>query len=184
MLPCKQDVHQLHYEVGFSIGNMSKRAKLSHRQENEHACLVRLFHTLNGSEWLVRWNVAEERDHTLWHGVVVSNSDGCVTALHLQQNNLTGDFGQVTQELLQLTMLQDLIVSDNKLTGPLPASLANHPSLVRFDVARNLLCGTIPSEFVAAEASISEEDEDVEEEDGEDEEEKRSDDSATGALRN
>ncbi|CAN1295326.1 Probable LRR receptor-like serine/threonine-protein kinase At3g47570 [Linum perenne] len=65
-----------------------------------------------------------------------------LTSLHLNFNNLSGE---ITASIFNLTSLTDLWLGFNKLHGSLPWNLGTSlPNLENFDVARNLLTGSVP----------------------------------------
>ena len=64
--------------------------------------------------------------------------------LHLSSNRLSGS---VPAALGQLTQLQRLHLSSNQLSGPIPAELGQLTQLQRLDLASNRLSGAIPSEL-------------------------------------
>ncbi|CAL5075608.1 unnamed protein product [Urochloa decumbens] len=79
-----------------------------------------------------------------WTGVTCSGplSSGRVTALRLRGLGLVGT---ISVHLGNLTHLQALDLSDNKLEGEIPPSLANCIMLQNLNLSINLLSGTFPS---------------------------------------
>ena len=108
--------------------------------ELDRAVLEALYDSTDGANWTTstNWKIAD--DPGVWHGVVV-NSDGRVTELHLNNNNLVGP---LPTTLSNLTALVDLRLFENQLTGEIP-SLSGLTSLVNVYMQRNQLSGSIPS---------------------------------------
>lgn len=76
-----------------------------------------------------------------WTGVALSQTPQRVTSLSLGQQNLQGT---IPQELGSLTALGTLDLSNNSLTGEIPAQLADLP-LSNLRLAGNQLTGCIPA---------------------------------------
>ncbi|GFQ01221.1 receptor-like protein 12 [Phtheirospermum japonicum] len=67
-----------------------------------------------------------------------------VTNIDLSNNHLSGD---IPKELTSLVELRSLNLSRNHLTGPIPDSIGNLNQLESLDFSRNSLSGEIPSSF-------------------------------------
>ena len=78
-----------------------------------------------------------------WYGVA-TDSDGRVTRLFLNFNQLTGP---IPAELGDLTNLQRLYLDDNRLSGAIPAELGDLTSLQQLYLDGNELSGEIPAEL-------------------------------------
>ena len=87
--------------------------------------LVALYNATDGANWTNNTNWLTNEAISEWHGVT-TNSDGRVTRLQLNNNQLTGP---IPAELGNLANLQRLFLYGNMLTGPIPAALGNlaHP---------------------------------------------------------
>ena len=89
-----------------------------------------------------------------WHGVTISGSPSRVSELKLtgsvflelrpSGNRLTG---QIPAELAQLTQLTRLRLEQNQLTGPIPPGLAQLTRLRWLSLKDNRLTGAIPPEL-------------------------------------
>lgn len=77
-------------------------------------------------------------------GVVPFQNLSDLTVLHLQENQLVGDF--VTR-LDTLPGLEDLDLSSNYLNGSIPASISRLPLRNQLSLGRNNLSGVIPGEI-------------------------------------
>ena len=78
-----------------------------------------------------------------WYGVT-ANSAGRVTALNLGGNELSAKMAIVADELTSLTALTTLDLSDNQLTGEVPAVFDILAFLTSLDLSNNQLTGPIP----------------------------------------
>ena len=108
--------------------------------ELDRAALEALYDSTGGANWTTSTNWKIDDDLGAWHGVIVT-SDGRVTELHLNNNNLVGP---LPNALGNLTALVDLRLHENQLTGEIP-SLSGLTSLVNAYMQRNQLSGSIPS---------------------------------------
>jgi len=132
----------------------------------EREALVALYDSTNGSGWTNNSNWKTDSDPCSWYGV--SCSDGHVTSLMLDSNELSGSIppklgnltnltilwlyenqltGAIPPELGNLTNLTQLILSANQLTGAIPPELGNLTSLTTLWLNENQLTGAIPSEL-------------------------------------
>ena len=116
-------------------------------QAQDHAgdkqALVALYNATDGPNWTNNENWLSDEPLDDWHGVTVS--DGRVTELAFESNQLTGT---IPAELGNLSSLTILILQFNRqLTGPIPAELGNLSSLEVLALGANQLTGTIPPEL-------------------------------------
>jgi RHS repeat-associated protein len=109
--------------------------------------LQQLFDATQGPQWQQNkgwpqqpadWARASVNDAQYWFGVQVVNGD--VVGLSLSRNNLVGGLPPGWD---QLTELQTLDLSFNRLSGALPDSLG--PALVSLDLSYNQLTGPLPA---------------------------------------
>ena len=77
-----------------------------------------------------------------WHGVTASS--GVVSALRLNENQLSGT---IPKELGNLSSLTRLHLSRNKLSGTIPKELGKLTGLINLWLGQNQLSGTIPTEL-------------------------------------
>ena len=87
----------------------------------DRAALVDFYNGTGGPNWRRRRNWNSNRPVNEWEGVR-TDSNGRVTHLDLNRNNLTGS---IPSALGRLTHLQYLNLSGNQLSGPLPSSVVN-----------------------------------------------------------
>ena len=110
----------------------------------DRQALVALYNATDGPNWSRNgnWLTSAPLDH--WDGVL-TDADGRVTDLFLDDNGLTGE---LPQELVRLTRLQLLYISGNSgLTGCIPADLQYIPEN-DFDELELVLCGEAPESAV------------------------------------
>ena len=109
----------------------------------ERAALVALYNNTDGGNWTNNTGWLLSDDHCSWFGVGCLGGER-VTGVGLSQNNLTGS---IPAELGNLTLLDGLGLAGNNLTGPIPAELGNLTLLVVLNLDRNNLTGSIPAEL-------------------------------------
>ena len=107
----------------------------------DRAALVALYNATDGANWRNNGNWLSNAPMGEWHGVT-TDSDGRVTYLKLNDNQLTGE---IPAELGDLTNLGWLGLNDNQLTGEIPAELGDLSRLWRLYLSSNQLTGCIPS---------------------------------------
>ena len=109
----------------------------------DRAALVALYEATGGPTWTINTNWSTAADLSEWHGVT-TDATGRVTEVSLSQNMLSGE---IPAELGNLTSLERLYASRNMLSGEIPAELGNLTSLQRLFLSRNMLSGEIPAEL-------------------------------------
>ena len=131
----------------------------------DRAVLRVLYNATGGANWTNNTNWLTNEALSEWYGVA-TNSDGRVSGLALNRNQLTGPIpaelgnlsslqklylhsneltGPIPEELGDLTNLGDLYLHSNELTGPIPAELGNLASLQELILQKNMLDGEIPA---------------------------------------
>ena len=111
--------------------------------ESDKAILIALYNETNGPNWTSSENWLSEALLDEWHGVR-TDDEGRVVELQLTQNNLSGS---IPAELGQLERLQTIVFFTNELNGPIPAELGQLINLDTLWLASNNLSGTIPPEL-------------------------------------
>ena len=110
----------------------------------ERAALVALYRATGGANWKRSNNWNSQRELDQWDGVF-TDADGRVNRLYLSDNNLSGT---LPAELGSLTALQNLELIGNNLTGPLPAELGSLVNLKVLTLEKNAgLSGPLPLEL-------------------------------------
>ena len=87
--------------------------------------LTTIYISLGGWEWARGKDWLQNDDHCSWDGIIC-NHHGEIVKIHLPKNNM---HGQVPEEIGYLSALTSLDVEMNKITGPLPPTLANLQNL-------------------------------------------------------
>jgi len=110
---------------------------------HECSALVALYENTNQSGWSQRTNWLLTETPCDWYGVTCQ--DGHVTMLALSNNDLTGT---VPAEIGNLKYLEVLDLAENNLTGHLPPEIANLPQLTWLYLNDNPLSGHLPTALV------------------------------------
>src|SRR4051812_33703867 len=86
--------------------------------KQDSLALVDLYNSTNGSNWLNHGNWLTSNSVKAWFGVYLTN--GRVTQLHLEGNNLIGSIPSSFGNLVNLTFVD---LDDNQLSGSIPSSI-------------------------------------------------------------
>jgi RHS repeat-associated protein len=115
----------------------------------EFAALKDLYDSLAGSGWTNKtgWPAAgswpasaTSTEMDAWFGIVVTGGD--ITEINMSNNNLTG---KIPASIGNLTKLKNLFLLTNKLSGRIPSSIGNLTALENLSLYNNMLTGSIPS---------------------------------------
>ena len=109
----------------------------------DRAALAALYNATDGANWQNSGNWLSNAPMGEWHGVT-TDSDGRVTQLILDNNQLTGE---ISAELGSLSSLTVLDLHNNQLTGEIPAELGYLTNVELLDLGYNRLTGEIPAEL-------------------------------------
>ena len=112
---------------------------------SEQDALRALYETTGGPDWTNRGNWWTGQPLAEWHGVSV-DGQGRVTGLVLTDNALTGP---IPAELGALVNLTYLVLENNELTGPIPPQLGALVNLATLSLQDNALTGPIPPELAS-----------------------------------
>jgi Leucine-rich repeat (LRR) protein len=118
---------------------------------SERLALVALFKSTGGpTDWndTKGWEDLEEdeeADLAGASGVEELDAEGRVTKLLLNETGLAGPLPGI--EIVQLSALMVLSLTDNRLTGVIPAELGQLGALIELCLSHNQLSGSIPAEL-------------------------------------
>ena len=101
--------------------------------------LVALYNATDGDNWQGKDNWLTDHPMDTWFGVT-ADSDGCVTQLVLERNQLSG---KIPAELGNLSNLERLGLDGNQLSGEIPPELGNLGNLSSLFLDGNQLSGCI-----------------------------------------
>ena len=105
---------------------------------DDRAALEALYDATNGANWSSNDNWKTDEPLGQWFGVRINNSDGRVTRLDLNYNQLSGT---IPAELGNLSSLTELELGGNQLSGTIPVELGNLTRLTTLDLNYNQLSG-------------------------------------------
>ena len=103
--------------------------------------LVALYNTTNGDNWRGKDNWLSDHPADTWFGIT-ADSDGCVTQLVLERNQL---IGEIPPELGSLANLEVLRLSHSQLSGEIPPELGSLANLEVLYLHANQLSGCVPT---------------------------------------
>lgn len=113
--------------------NMETQAEIDSRVKRQRDALVALYEATNGDNWINNTNWCTDKPINQWYGIT-STESGEVTALCLQNNNLTG---HLPTALADLESVSNLELYNNQLTGEVPQEVMESPMWNNvWDIAR------------------------------------------------
>ena len=118
---------------------------LSAGEIGDWMALTAFYNRMGGRGWRRSENWGTDAHVREWQGVL-TDENGRVTGLNLQNNNLTGN---VPAEVVNLTALIELRLNDNALSGPIQPALSSRllSNLELLNLSDNGLSGEIPASF-------------------------------------
>ena len=143
----RNDKQRLLYSLaGIQMGILAAGTVHGQVPEGERDALIRLYDATGGNQWKYRmgWRGAAGTE-CRWYGIVCNPGDGevrHVTQILLTDNRLTGSLPASLVELEHLSVLR---LSRNALEGTLPESLWHLNQLRSLVLAENNLSGQIPA---------------------------------------
>ncbi len=108
----------------------------------ECEALVALFNSTNGPNWSVNTNWLVTNTPSDWWGISLKN--GHVSTIGLFSNQLSGP---IPASLVDLPSLENLILGLNQLSGSIPPALGSLVNLSYLNLSNNQLTGSIPAEL-------------------------------------
>ncbi len=88
--------------------------------EGDYNALVALYNSTNGDDWRNKGNWLASADVSEWHGVTVEGDR--VTGIDLSDNDLTGE---IPAALGEIQSLESLLLNNNRLMGTIPTTIAD-----------------------------------------------------------
>lgn len=111
---------------------------------NDSLVLVTLYNTCNGPGWINHTNWLTKAPISTWFGIT-TGYDGRVTEINLTNNLLSGN---LPAAITNLSNLQRLDLRTNNLTGNIVTGISNLKKLQYLYLASNKLTGPIPAELI------------------------------------
>ena len=110
---------------------------------SDRAALVALYNATAGPSWKDNTSWLSDAPVGEWHGVT-TDDNARVTELDLSDNQLSGE---IPAELGSLSNLESLTLHGNRLSGEIPLQLGRLSNLESLDLSDNQLSGEIPPEL-------------------------------------
>jgi Leucine-rich repeat (LRR) protein len=104
--------------------------------------LAAIWFGLSGPSWKRKDDWLSGADECNWFGVTACTDDGIITGINIGGNELRGTIP--VDIFAALSKLETLLLPTNKLSGTIPASMAQLSDLKQLDLRHNDLIGTIP----------------------------------------
>lgn len=111
--------------------------------ETDRDALIAFYNATGGPNWINKTNWCSDKPLNEWYGVI-TNSNGRLSELNLDFNNLQGD---MPREFATLTNLKSLNLQVNQLSGSIPTEFGNLTCLEWLNLTSNKLTGSIPAEL-------------------------------------
>ena len=118
---------------------------------SDKAALMAFYKATNGDGWNTNANWNSNKPLSQWHGVT-TNSNGRVTKLELDQNDVKGilppEIGNLT-ELTDLGLFGNTAPNTpgNQVSGPIPPEIGKLTKLEELDLGYNSITGSVPPEL-------------------------------------
>ena len=125
-------------EYSFATLNSSGEEKAV--RPTDRNALAALYNATDGENWQHNDGWLSDQPVGEWYGVV-TNANGRVVGLHLDENRLSGE---IPPELGHLSELELLYLSNNRLDGAIPPELGRLTNLTSLFLNGNDLTGEIP----------------------------------------
>ena len=126
----------------WNFGGSDDYPTIAFERLREREKLTALYQATDGENWTNNDNWLSDRPLDEWHGVTTVSDR--VTYLDLSNNGLSGALPAGLGELAQL---KSLWLGGNQLTGPIPPELSNLEHLTSLNLSNNGLSGPIPPEL-------------------------------------
>ncbi len=110
--------------------------------KSEYDALVSFYNSTNGDNWKNNENWLDSLNHSVSEWVGITVSDGHVTRIVLDSNNVNG---AIPNNIENLTYLNFIAIVNNNLSGEIPATISNLEKLRIISLDENNLSGEIPS---------------------------------------
>lgn len=107
---------------------------------SQRTTLIAFYHATNGQRWVNSHNWLSDKPLGEWHGIT-TDENGSITELDLSNNQLSGE---IPADLGHLTNLEFLDLSDNELSGEIPTDLCRVAKLGFLSLVGNTFTGYIP----------------------------------------
>lgn len=105
---------------------------------SDKEALVKLYEATNGKQWNTKWDLS--LPVSTWYGVKLQ--DDKVISIRLVDNNLVGE---IPNEIVNLTGLQELDLHKNKISGMIPVFIGKLKEMKVLNLSFNKLSGSIPT---------------------------------------
>ena len=150
-----------------AIVQAGKEVSYEETYAKEKEILEALYDATGGSGWNNSTNWCSDQPVSEWYGIM-TDQDGFVLDISMQDNNLTGSVpeglsglerlrsldlsynnltGNIPAEIGKISNLYLIYLNDNKLTGSIPSELGGLSNLEYLELSKNQLTGNIPSEL-------------------------------------
>lgn len=106
--------------------------------QSERDALIAFYNATNGDSWTNNTNWNTTNPVSTWYGVTETN--GRVTSINLNSNNLSGT---IPESFGNLTELETFSIRINNIYGSLPESIVNLTKIQYFDINSNSIVGII-----------------------------------------
>ena len=113
--------------------------------KRDRDALIALYRATDGPNWTNRENWLSNRPLDEWHGVT-TGANGRVTWLELSDNGLSGSLPAAIGDLDKLLVA---FLDGNELTGSIPAEIGNLRDVILLVLSSNQLSGEIPPELAS-----------------------------------